>query len=68
MSWCEHNAVDYVFGLARNVRLVRAIGAELQEAAAESAPGAALQRTRVPHEKKLVPPASRRRQGGAGRR
>ncbi len=37
MSWCEQNAVDYVFGLARNARLVRAIGAELYEAAAESA-------------------------------
>ena len=36
MSWCEQNAVDYVFELARNVRLVRAIGAELQEAKAES--------------------------------
>jgi len=37
MSWCEQNAVNYVFGLARNTRLVRAIGAELHEAAAESA-------------------------------
>ena len=37
MSWCEQNAVDYVFGLARNTRLVRAIGAELHEAAQESA-------------------------------
>jgi hypothetical protein len=36
MGYCEQNAVDYVFGLARNTRLVRAIGAELQEAAAES--------------------------------
>jgi hypothetical protein len=36
MSWCEQNAVDYVFGLARNMRLVRAIGAELQEAKVES--------------------------------
>lgn len=36
MSWCEQNAVDYVFGLAKNVRLVRSIGAELQVAAAES--------------------------------
>lgn len=36
MSWCEQNAVDYVFGLAKNVRLVRSIGAELQEAKAES--------------------------------
>jgi hypothetical protein len=36
MIWCEQNAVDYVFGLAKNVRLVRTIGAELQEAKAES--------------------------------
>jgi hypothetical protein len=36
MGWCEQNAVDYVFGLAKNSRLVRAIGAELQAAAAES--------------------------------
>jgi len=36
MSWCEQNAVDYVFGLARNVRLVRAIGAELHAAKSES--------------------------------
>jgi hypothetical protein len=37
MGWCEENRVDYVFGLARNSRLVRSIGAELQAAAAESA-------------------------------
>ena len=36
MRWCEENRVDYVFGLAKNSRLVRAIGAELHEAAAES--------------------------------
>jgi len=36
MSWCEQHAVDYVFGLARNSRLERAIGAELQAAAQES--------------------------------
>lgn len=36
MSWCEQNAVDYVFGLARNVRLQRAIGAELYAARLES--------------------------------
>lgn len=36
MSWCEQNAVDYVFGLARNTRLQRAIGGELHEAALES--------------------------------
>jgi hypothetical protein len=37
MSWCEHNDVDYLFGLAKNARLVRAIGAELHSAAVESA-------------------------------
>jgi len=36
MQWCEKTGVDYVFGLARNSRLVRTIGAELQEAKAES--------------------------------
>ena len=36
MRWCEDNRVDDVFGLARNARLVRAIGAELQAAAAEA--------------------------------
>jgi Transposase DDE domain group 1 len=36
MTWCEANGVDYVFGLARNQRLVGAIAAELAEAAAES--------------------------------
>jgi hypothetical protein len=37
MSWCEANRVDYLFGLAGNPRLVAEIGAELAEAAAESA-------------------------------
>jgi hypothetical protein len=32
MHWCEQNSVDYLFGLARNARLVRAIGRELREA------------------------------------
>ena len=36
MSWCEANAVDYVFGLARNERLVGAIAADLAAAQAES--------------------------------
>jgi hypothetical protein len=36
MSWCEDNAVDYIFGLARNVRLVATIGEELASAALES--------------------------------
>ena len=36
MGWCERHGVEYVFGLARNARLVRAIGRELREAAAEA--------------------------------
>jgi len=36
MSWCEANRVDYVFGLARNARLVAEIGAELAAAETES--------------------------------
>jgi hypothetical protein len=32
MSWCENNRVDYVFGLARNKRLRRIIGRQMQEA------------------------------------
>ena len=34
MSWCEVNRVEYVFGLARNPRLVREIAAELELARA----------------------------------
>jgi hypothetical protein len=34
MGWCEAHGVEYVFGLARNARLVRVIGRELREAAA----------------------------------
>jgi hypothetical protein len=37
MAWCEANRVDYLFGLARNVRLVEQIESELAEAAVESA-------------------------------
>ena len=29
MAWCEAHRVDFVFGLARNARLVDAIGVEL---------------------------------------
>jgi hypothetical protein len=32
MSWCENKRVDYVFGLARNKRLRRIIGRQMQEA------------------------------------
>jgi len=37
MGWCEENRVDYVFGLAKNARLTRAIGRHLRLAAIESA-------------------------------
>jgi hypothetical protein len=36
MGWCEANAVDYIFGLARNARLTGTIEAELAEAQDES--------------------------------
>jgi hypothetical protein len=36
MAWCEANRVDFIFGLARNDRLVGEIAAELEEAKAES--------------------------------
>jgi hypothetical protein len=32
MRWCEENGVDYLLGLAKNARLSRILGAELQEA------------------------------------
>jgi hypothetical protein len=32
MGWCEANEVDYVFGLARNQRLQKIIGAQMQQA------------------------------------
>ena len=32
MSWCENNGVDFVFGLVRNQRLRKIIGAQMHEA------------------------------------
>ena len=37
MAWCEANRVDYVFGLARNPRLIAELEADLAAAAAEHA-------------------------------
>ena len=37
MTWCEDNGVGYVFGLAKNSRLIKEIEAELDEAKAELA-------------------------------
>lgn len=36
MAWCEQNDVDYLFGLAKNDRLIAEIAAELAEAAEEN--------------------------------
>jgi hypothetical protein len=36
MTWCEQNDVDYLFGLAKNNRLIAEIAAELAEAAEEN--------------------------------
>jgi len=36
MAWCESHGVDYLFGLARNVRLEAEIAGELAAAAADS--------------------------------
>jgi len=32
MAWCEQNHVDYLFGLARNQRLAKIIGAQMHQA------------------------------------
>jgi hypothetical protein len=37
MAWCEEHGVDYVFGLAKNARLRRALGRELYQAQQECA-------------------------------
>lgn len=34
LRWCEANQVDFLFGLAKNKRLLRIIGAQMQEAKA----------------------------------
>jgi hypothetical protein len=46
MVWCEDNAVDFLFGLARNQRLVKKIAAELAQAkrASQSDEGRAARR------------------------
>jgi hypothetical protein len=37
MQWCEANNVDYLFGLAKNKRLLRILGGEMHEAKLEFA-------------------------------
>ena len=38
MAWCEANAVDYVFGLAKNPRLIQAIATQLEHAKMDHEP------------------------------
>ena len=69
MSWCEEHDVDYVLGLARNARLVRALGCALHEArtvhGAHRQAGAALPGLRLSHAQVVEPYAARSGQGGA---
>jgi hypothetical protein len=37
MRWCETNGVDYLFGMAKNQRLLRIIGQEMQQAKEDQA-------------------------------
>ena len=72
MSWCEDNGVDFLFGLAKNARLVAEIasrtgrgrGAEPTHRQA----GAPLQGVHLVDARQLEPPAPGRRQGGMDRR
>jgi hypothetical protein len=69
MTWCEAHRVGFVFGLARNERLVGAIDEQLAAAAGrEPGPGRArtpLGRLRLAHARQLEPRATGRRQGRA---
>jgi hypothetical protein len=64
MAWCEANGVDFLFGLAKNDRLIAEIKSELDRAAAKS------RRTGKPERRfkdfkwtKLEPSASGRGEG-----
>ena len=68
MAWCEAHGVDYLFGLARNSRLVEALGPALADAHArylQTGVGRPrLRRLRLPDAGQLGPGAAGRRQGG----
>ena len=69
MAWCEHNAVDYVFGLARNERLRRRLVDGLARGARRCRSGRGSRRgcfaISLRHARQLVPPPSGDRQGRA---
>ena len=60
MAWCERdeNRVDYLFGLPRNQRLTRIIGAPIQQARmlyqSTGKPTPYLRRVLAPNQKELV--------------
>ena len=76
MSWCENNGVDFVFGLARNQRLRRIIGQQMQEATQQwnqtGKPARVFTEFALPDEEdeegRLGPRAARGGQGRAHRR
>jgi hypothetical protein len=45
MAWCEREGIDYIFGLAKNPRLLKEIEAELKAAEEESAKTGEMART-----------------------
>ena len=68
LRWCEDNGIDHVLGLARNERLVHAIGAQMRQAqAAHRRTGKAARRYRdftLPHAKIVEPQPPCGGQGG----
>ena len=70
MRWCEEHDVGYVLGLARNARLVRALGAQMHEARSVHRrtgrpAGTAVPGLHLPHSKIVESQAPRGRQVGA---
>ena len=72
MAWCEMNQVDFVFGLARNARLVEEISVELLQAEAEASatgkPARRFKDFRYATLDSWSAPAPGRRQGGMDKR
>ena len=62
MAWCEDNGVDYVFGLARNERLVAA-QSRRAGGGRDQGSGTSLQGLHVEHAGQLEPQTPRDRQG-----
>src|ERR1700746_3205054 len=67
MAWCENNAIDYLFGLARTTRLVAEIEAELATAAELSQKSGTRARRfkSLPPRRRGTPPGQRTTAGAA---